>query len=313
MAEQNQVQRVQVDADQAGQRLDNFLLTQLKGVPRSHIYKILRSGEVRVNKGRAKPHQKLAFGDEVRIPPIRTSSEQVRRVPDDLAQRLREQIIFEDDALLVINKPAGLAVHGGSGVSLGLIEALRQALPGEKRLELVHRLDRDTSGCLMVARSRQALLAMQEQLRDQELGKHYLALCAGQWPRHVRVVDAPLDRSKGGAGERIVRASQDGKMARTEFRVKRRFAEATLLDVQLESGRTHQIRVHSQLAGHPLVGDDKYGKREDNKQFSQLGLKRIFLHAARLEFVHPISGEPMEVEAPLPDDLQTLLSKLQPG
>lgn len=310
MSERSGVQWLVVDADQAGQRLDNFLMAHLKGVPRSHIYKILRSGEVRVNKGRAKPHRKLAEQDEVRVPPVSQSSGQQGRIPDSLAEELRKSILFSDDALVILNKPAGLAVHGGSGVSLGLIEAMRQVLPNEKRLELVHRLDRETSGCLMLARSRAALVSMQDQLREHEIGKYYLALSVGKWPKHVREVDAPLDRSKGSAGERIVRAAQTGKKAITHFQVKQRFKEATLLEVQLESGRTHQIRVHTQLVGHPLAGDTKYGKREDNRYFSSLGLKRNFLHAARLEFLHPVSGEKMMVEAPLPGDLDNLLTKL---
>lgn len=304
------VQRVVVGADHAGQRLDNFLMAQLKGVPRSHIYKILRSGEVRVNKGRAKPHRKLAEGEEVRIPPVSQRSDQQSSIPEGLAQRLRESILFSDDALVIVNKPSGLAVHGGSGVELGLIEAMRQVLPNEKRLELVHRLDRDTSGCLMLARSRQALVEMQRQLRDRSIGKYYLALSVGKWPKAIREVDAPLDRSKGGSGERIVRAAQSGKTAVTHFQVKQRFKEATLLSVKLESGRTHQIRVHTQLVGHPLAGDGKYGQREDNRQFSSLGLKRSFLHAHRLEFEHPISREVMTVEAPLADELQEVLTKL---
>lgn len=310
MSERREVQWLVVDADRAGQRLDNFLLSHLKGVPRSHIYKILRSGEVRVNKGRAKPHRKLAEADEIRIPPINLHSDQVSRVPDAMAQSLERNILFSDDALVIVNKPSGLAVHGGSGVSLGLIEAMRQVMPNEKRLELVHRLDRDTSGCLMLARSRSALVKMQEQLRDHQIGKYYLALCVGKWPKSIREVDAPLDRSKGGAGERIVRAAQTGKAAVTYFQVLQRFSEATLLSVKIESGRTHQIRVHSQLVGHALAGDGKYGKREDNRAFTSLGLKRSFLHAYKLEFQHPVSNENMVIEAPLPDDLEEVLSKL---
>lgn len=310
MSDRSEVQWLVVDADQAGQRLDNFLMAQLSGVPRSHIYKILRSGEVRVNKGRAKPHRKLSANDEVRIPPVHQRASQQTSVPDSLAQQLKSNILFNDDALLIVNKPAGLAVHGGSGVSVGLIEAMRQVLPNEKRLELVHRLDRDTSGCLMLARSRSALVTMQKQLRDHSIGKYYLALCAGKWPKTVREVDAPLDRSKGSSGERIVRAAQSGKTAVTYFQIKQRFKEATLLSVKLESGRTHQIRVHAQLVGHALAGDGKYGLRDDNREFSSLGLKRSFLHAHRLEFLHPISGESMTVEAPLPDELQGVLSRL---
>lgn len=310
MSDRSEVQWVVVGADNAGQRLDNFLMSQLKGVPRSHVYKILRSGEVRVNKGRAKPHRKLAEHDEVRIPPISQRSAQDRSVTDGMARQLRESILFSDDALVIVNKPTGLAVHGGSGVDFGLIEAMRQVLPNEKRLELVHRLDRDTSGCLMLARSRKALVDMQEQLRAHEIGKYYLALCVGKWPKTVREVDAPLDRSKGGSGERIVRAAQSGKTAVTHFQIKQRFKEATLLSVKLESGRTHQIRVHTQLVGHALAGDGKYGQRDDNRQFSALGLKRSFLHAHKLEFRHPISDEMMTVEAPLPDELQEVLAKL---
>ncbi len=311
MTDSQGVQRVVVSADEAGQRLDNFLLARLKGVPRSHIYKILRSGEVRVNRGRAKPRQKLAAVEEVRIPPIRLAvARDEGRIPDQLAETLRRNVLFEDDALIAINKPAGLAVHGGSGVSFGLIEAMRQVFPNEKRLELVHRLDRDTSGCILLARDRNALVQLQQALRDRQVEKVYQALCVGKWPRHIREIDAPLDRSKGGSGERIVRAKESGKPSKTFFQVAQRFANATLLEVRLESGRTHQIRVHSQLAGHPLAGDTKYGRREDIKFFRQLGLKRMFLHASRLQFVHPVSAEQISIDAPLPQDLSNLLDQL---
>lgn len=298
-----------VSADEAGQRIDNFLLARIKGVPKSRIYRLVRRGEVRVNKGRIKPEYRVCAGDRVRVPPIRQAETAVAAAPGaGLRALLDNSLLMETDDLLVVNKPAGLAVHGGSGISLGLIEALRAAR-SDPFLELVHRLDRGTSGCLLVARKRRALKDLQRQLRDGQVGKTYVALVLGSWPKGLDRIDAPLRKSTLGSGERIVRPDVEGKQAITHFRVLRRFAAATLLEIGLETGRTHQIRVHCQLAGRPLVGDDKYGRDDDNKYFRSLGLKRMFLHAHRLTFKEA-DGKKMAVEAPLPDDLSRLLEVL---
>ncbi|MFA5630286.1 MAG: 23S rRNA pseudouridine(955/2504/2580) synthase RluC [Porticoccaceae bacterium] len=301
------VRLITISEDEAGQRIDNFLLARLKGVPKSRIYRLLRKGEVRVNKGRIKPEYRLAAGDSVRVPPIRVA--EGRDVPAPglaLRAHLESSVLFENGELLVINKPQGLAVHGGSGVSLGLIEALRATRPGQT-LELVHRLDKGTSGCLLIAKKRAALRALQNQLRDHEVEKIYLALVDGVWPKGLDVIDAPLDKVSVASGENFVRASRDGKNAVTRFRIHKRYADMTMLEVALETGRTHQIRVHCQLAGHPLLGDDKYGSDARNEEMRKRGLKRIFLHAHRLCFAIPSSGEQYCVEAPLPADLAAVL------
>lgn len=304
------VRFLDIDAEQAGQRIDNFLLARLKGVPKSRIYRLLRKGEVRVNKGRIKPEYRLRDGDVVRLPPVRTSTAPPPPEPGaGLRARLEAGVLLENDKLLVVDKPSGLAVHGGSGVSLGLIEALRAAR-GEPGLELVHRLDRDTSGCVLVARKRSALRDLQTQMREQRIGKRYLALVAGAWPRGRESVDAPLDIRARAGGEKFVRAAEGGKRAVTHFRVLRRLRNATLLEVELETGRTHQIRVHCRLAGHPVLGDDKYGDEAANRRAREAGLKRLFLHARTLRFAMPGSGEPVTVEAPLPDELETCFERL---
>ncbi len=298
-----------VSADEAGQRIDNFLLARIKGVPKSRIYRLVRRGEVRVNKGRIKPEYRLCAGDRVRVPPIRQADAPAAVVPGaGLRALLDDSILMETEDLLVVDKPAGLAVHGGSGVNLGLIEALRAAR-SDVFLELVHRLDRGTSGCLLVARKRRALKDLQRQLREGGVEKTYLALVLGSWPKGLDRIDAPLRKSTLGSGERIVRPHVEGKQAITHFRVVRRFAAATLLEVGLETGRTHQIRVHCQLAGHPLAGDDKYGRDDDNEYFRSLGLKRMFLHAHRLAF-KAVDGSKVAVESPLPDDLALFLETL---
>lgn len=298
-----------VSVDEEGQRIDNYLLARLKGVPKSRIYRLLRKGEVRVNKGRIKPEYRVAAGDCIRVPPVRTSQAHPGATPGaSLRSRLLEGILYEDDNLLVINKPAGLAVHGGSGVDLGLIEALRVARD-EQALELVHRLDRGTSGCLLIAKKRSALRHLQNQMRNSGIDKVYLALAAGRWPKGLEIIDAPLDKRSLPSGEKIVRASGDGKQAVTRVAVRDRYPDATLLEVTLETGRTHQIRVHCQLAGHPLLGDDKYGNDERNAEYRQKGLKRLFLHAHRLCFDLPSTGERLCVEAPLPEDLAVLAGR----
>ncbi|MGD9662184.1 MAG: 23S rRNA pseudouridine(955/2504/2580) synthase RluC [Porticoccaceae bacterium] len=302
------VTTILVSDDDAEQRIDNFLLSRLKGVPKSRIYRLLRKGELRVNKGRIKPEYRLQCGDIIRVPPIRVSESPPKAAPGAaMRSHLETSILFENDELLVINKPSGLAVHGGSGVNLGLIEALRATRP-EMTLELVHRLDRGTSGCLLVAKKKAALRHLQRQLRDHSVEKVYLALVDGSWPKGLDVMDAPLSKTTNTSGEKFVRANKDGKRALTRFKVRKRHTGMSLLEVTLETGRTHQIRVHCQLAGHPLLGDDKYGNDERNTEMRRLGLKRLFLHAYRLSFSLPSSGERISVEAPLPDDLAAISS-----
>jgi 23S rRNA pseudouridine955/2504/2580 synthase len=304
------VQWLEVDADVAGQRIDNFLLTRLKGVPKSRIYRLLRKGEVRVNKGRIKADYRLNAGDQLRIPPIRTQEAPETPAPSaELRRLLASSVLLESDDMLVVDKPAGLAVHGGSGVSLGLIEALR-ASRDDRFLELVHRLDKGTSGCLMVAKKRSALRALQQQLRDGGVEKTYLALVAGRWPKGLETIDAPLRKFSQESGDSIVRPDNQGKPSVTHFSVAKRFADATLLEVTLETGRTHQIRVHCQLAGHPLLGDDKYGDEELNRIARGQGLKRLFLHAHRLGFQQPGCDDRVVVESPLAADLSEYLKQL---
>ena len=302
---------VTVDDGAAGQRIDNFLLGQLKGVPRTLVYRILRKGEVRVNKGRAKPEQRLVAGDIVRIPPLRLPEPAaVPLAGKGLLQALEARILWESNSLLVIDKPVGLAVHGGSGVSLGLIEALRQLRPQEKQLELVHRLDRDTSGCLLVARRRSALLHLHAALRDGTVDKRYLALAYGVWPARLQEVNAPLQKNQLASGERMVRVSSHGKLARTGFQVQARYHGYTLVEASPYTGRTHQIRVHAQHAGCPLVGDEKYASREANQQAARDGFRRLCLHAASVAFPLPGTDESIRVEAPLPADFAVPLSQL---
>ncbi|WP_163576575.1 RluA family pseudouridine synthase [Halomonas faecis] len=310
MTEGRDVQWVEVGEGQAGQRIDNFLVTRLKGVPRALVYRIVRKGEVRVNKKRVKADTRLATGDMVRIPPLRLSPrEAVREVSDNLRNLLAGSVLLEGRDWLVINKPAGLAVHGGSGVKIGLIEALRQVREDLDFLELVHRLDRDTSGCLLLAKSRPALLALNESLKQQRMDKQYLALVAGRWPTRRDFVSARLDRYTLGNGERRVRVDPAGKVARTRFAVREAMPQVTLVQAEPLTGRTHQIRVHAVHAGHALLGDDKYGSREGKALARQLGLSRLFLHAAALTFPEPTSGRPVQIRAPLPDDLEGVLMR----
>jgi 23S rRNA pseudouridine955/2504/2580 synthase len=310
---------LRVDEESAGQRLDNFLVRHLKGVPKAHVYRIIRSGEVRVNKGRASADTRVAAGDQVRVPPVRTSQSTVTQ-KDAPAPAREFPVLFEDDHLLAIDKPAGVAVHGGSGVSFGVIEQLRQARPGAKFLELVHRLDRETSGLLLVAKRRSALTRLQDQFRERETGKTYLALALGAWPTRLKVIDQALHKYLQADGERRVRvASADdpqGQRSITLVQVARRLAlppgqglpeQASLLEVTIKTGRTHQIRVHLASRGHPIAGDDKYGDFEANRSLHRLGLRRMFLHAWRLQFDHPATGERIQLLAPLPPELQALL------
>ncbi|MFM5586341.1 23S rRNA pseudouridine(955/2504/2580) synthase RluC [Aeromonas rivipollensis] len=306
-----QVQLLTIEAEHEGQRIDNFLKTQLKGVPKSLIYRILRKGEVRVNKKRIKPEYKLCTGDEVRVPPVRVAEK--NELPSanlGSIQRLESQILFEDEAMIVLNKPSGMAVHGGSGLSFGVIEGLRALRPEARFLELVHRLDRDTSGVLLVAKKRSALRSLHEQLRVKTMRKQYLALVRGQWQSHVKVVNAPLRKNDLQSGERVVRVSSDGKPSETRFRIARQFAEATLVECSPITGRTHQIRVHTQHAGHPIACDDKYGEAAFDEKMRTLGLKRLFLHAWKLSFTHPADDREMQVEAPLAPELDAFLNKL---
>ncbi|HDN9021086.1 TPA: 23S rRNA pseudouridine(955/2504/2580) synthase RluC [Aeromonas salmonicida] len=308
---QQQVQLLTIEAEHEGQRIDNFLKTQLKGVPKSLIYRILRKGEVRVNKKRIKPEYKLCPGDEVRVPPVRVAEK--NELPSanlGSIQRLESQILFEDDAMIVLNKPSGMAVHGGSGLSFGVIEGLRALRPDARFLELVHRLDRDTSGVLLVAKKRSALRSLHEQLRVKTMRKQYLALVRGQWQPHVKVVNAPLRKNDLQSGERVVRVSSDGKPSETRFRIARQFTEATLVECSPITGRTHQIRVHTQHAGHPIACDDKYGEAAFDEKMRSQGLKRLFLHAWKLTFTHPVDGREVLIEAPLAPELDNFLNKL---
>jgi 23S rRNA pseudouridine955/2504/2580 synthase len=309
------VEHVTVDADHAGQRLDNFLLTALKGVPRTHVYRLLRKGEVRVNKGRARPDYRLEAGDVVRLPPVRRGESAgrelaARAVAGGKFDWLDERVLFEDEHLLVLDKPAGLAVHGGSGVSVGLIEALRQLRPQNPFLELAHRLDRETSGCLMIAKSRKALVRLHALLRDGGLDKYYLALVAGPWRGGARTVEAALEKQRPG-GQRHVTVGEEGKESASRFRPVEKFRDQTLVEIHLLTGRMHQARVHAAHIGHPIAGDDKYGARDFNHGMKALGLTRLFLHAARLEFRHPLTGQSLRVTAPLPGELDRVLANLR--
>lgn len=307
------VKLVTIAADEAGQRIDNFLRNQLKGVPKSMIYRIVRKGEVRVNKKRIKPEYKLQSGDEVRIPPVRIAERDEAPVSAklDKVAALNDCIIFEDDYLLVLNKPSGTAVHGGSGLSFGVIEGLRALRPEARFLELVHRLDRETSGVLLVAKKRSALRALHEQLRMKGMQKDYLSLVRGQWQSHCKVVQAPLLKNILQSGERIVRVNAEGKPSETRFKVEERFENATLVKASPVTGRTHQIRVHTLHAGHPIAFDDRYGDREFDSELKGTGLDRLFLHAAALRFEHPNTGEIMRVEAPLDKKLRHCLDVLR--
>lgn len=302
----------EVDAEYAGQRLDNFLIRLLKGVPKSRIYRLLRKGEVRVNKGRVKADTRLKAGDIIRVAPIRTAQSQSSEMPgSQMRKRLNDSIVFEDDGIIVIDKPSGIAVHGGSGVSFGVIEGLRADRPESRFLELVHRLDRETSGCLMLAKSRAVLVHLQQQMQKKQIKKTYQALVMGRWPKGKSTINAPLKKNTLSSGERMVRVDAEGKASVTHFKIAETFDQATLLDIRLETGRTHQIRVHCQFSGQAIAGDPKYGDSIFNQNMRGLGLKRLFLHANSLEFMHPISGERISVDAPLSNDLKNILNKLK--
>jgi 23S rRNA pseudouridine955/2504/2580 synthase len=303
-----------VGEEAEGQRIDNFLVKILKGVPKSHVYRILRSGEVRVNRRRVGPAVRLAAGDQLRIPPIRVAAPAARSVRAPRAAGVVPPVLFEDDALIALDKPAGLAVHGGSGISFGVIERLRQARPDARFLELVHRLDRDTSGVLLVAKKRSALVELHAQLRSGRVDKRYYVLVRGKWRDALRTVELALERYVTGEGERRVRVDREGRVARTVFRRVRTWPHAdppvALLEAELETGRTHQIRVHLSHLGYPLAGDDKYGDFPWNRLLSKQGLKRMFLHAHRVRFAHPQDGREVAIEAPLAPDLARFLAQL---
>jgi 23S rRNA pseudouridine955/2504/2580 synthase len=299
---------VEIDDERAGQRIDNFLIARLKKVPKSRIYRLLRKGEVRVNKGRIKPDYRLQAGDQVRIPPVRVAATQTPETPSSEAlTTIQNAIIYQDDKVLVINKPSGMAVHGGSGIQYGVIEALRALFPREQHLELVHRLDRDTSGCLMVARKRSVLKHLHEQLRNNAIHKSYVALVKGRWTGGKTSIEAPLKKNIQQSGERMVRVDPTGKPAQSIFKPMRVFSDTTLVEVELITGRTHQIRVHAAHAGHPIAGDDKYGQRAFNLTMKQRGLNRLFLHAKSLSFTLPGSDAAMTVVAPLGEELESVL------
>jgi 23S rRNA pseudouridine955/2504/2580 synthase len=301
----------EVDAESAGQRVDNYLTKRLKGVPKSHIYRILRSGEVRINSRRVAPDYRVQAGDRLRLPPVRTSKP--RSAPPAAGPRLQAEILFEDESLLVIDKPAGVAVHGGSGISRGVVEQLRLERPAARFLELVHRLDRDTSGVLMLAKRRSALLELHRQLREGRVQKFYLTLVKGAWRDSKRAVKAPLKKYLLASGERRVSAGPEGSPAHTVFRLLRAWNLYSLLEAELKTGRTHQIRVHLAHIGYPIAGDDKYGDFALNKTLAKEGLKRMFLHARRTLITHPRTGAALALEAPLPGELRAFLERLEPA
>jgi 23S rRNA pseudouridine955/2504/2580 synthase len=306
------IQMIEIEDDFIGQRIDNFLLARLRGVPKSVIYRVLRKGEVRVNKKRVKPEYKLQQADIVRVPPLTVTAEPDRvSVKLTLVSELEGHILFEDNDLIVLNKPSGMAVHGGSGLQFGVIEAMRALRPQAKLLELVHRLDRDTSGCLLIAKKRSVLTHLHAQLRDKTVEKKYWALVSGDWDNKVRKVTDALRKNTLQSGERVVKVDEvNGKPSETRFRILQRYQEGTLVEAFPVTGRTHQIRVHTACKGHPIACDDKYGDNAFSSQMQQLGLNRLFLHAKSLSFIHPNSLTTMRVEAPLDVQLESAMTKL---
>lgn len=308
-SEGQRVKHVKITDQDSGQRLDNWLLRTAKGVPKSHIYKVVRSGEVRINGGRVKVSTRLNPGDVIRLPPMRIKTNETVRVPDKLRAALKNAIVLQTDDFLVLNKPAGVAVHAGSGLAFGAIDALRQAL-GCPTLELVHRLDRATSGALLVATDRKRCRVLQQQFRERLVGKHYIALVNGEWPEHLTTVKLPLTANSEHAGERRVMVDREnGKPSVTHVRVRERFANVSLLDVELETGRTHQIRVHTASQSHPIVGDERYGGNRDNQRHRQLGLSRLYLHSAQLSF--DWSGELVCCKVPVDDSWRQSIERLR--
>ena len=310
----NQLKFLEVTESESGQRIDNYLMKQLKGVPKSLVYRLLRKGAVRVNKKRRKPEYKIQAGDIVKIPPVHTAESGKVEIPERVIEQLKASIVYEDDSLMVLNKASGMAVHGGSGLAWGLIEGLRKAFPDYEMIELAHRLDRFTSGCLLLARSRPVLLNIQEQIKSHQIDKRYLTLTKGQWTPNTEKgevkINTPLRKNAVQGGERMVQVSEDGKEALSYFRTQHQYADAALCEVEIITGRTHQIRVHAASEGHPVAGDLKYGDDAFNKQMKQIGLSRLFLHAKSLTLLHPETNKPLTVEAPLPRELNEVLSKL---
>jgi len=310
--DRSSVEIITIEPGFEGQRLDNFLLNRLKGVPKSYIYRIVRKGEVRVNKGRIKINYRLNVGDQLRIPPMRVPEQQPEgHIDQRWLQRLEKCIIYEDTRLLVLNKPSGIAVHGGSGLSFGVIEALRKLRPDERQLELVHRIDRETSGCLMITKKRSALRTLHELMRANKIDKRYAALLIGSWRRDKVRVDQPLLKNTIQGGERVVRVDPRGKDAQTEFSVTERFNSALLVQAKLLTGRTHQIRVHAAHLDTPILGDKKYGDEGANRIYKELGLRRLFLHAEHLRFRWPGERKDTVFKAPLDDELQAVLEKIR--
>lgn len=304
------IQYFTVTNDASGQRLDNFLVSRLKGLPKSRLYRIIRKGELRINKKRVKPDYRLKEGDVIRIPPLQLPPRlEKKNLNIKLAELLEKAIIFEDKQFLVLNKPSGIAVHGGSGIHLGIIEALRLLRPQLKFLELAHRLDRETSGCLLIAKKSGVLKEFHELLRSGQMKKTYTALVTGYWPKSLQKIDAPLYKNQLQSGERIVLVQTDGKNSITKFSVEQYYTESTLISAMPITGRTHQIRVHAQFAKHPIIGDEKYGEKQINKKMRQLGCKRLFLHASQLEFTLGSTGK-ITLTAKLPEDLIHVLKKL---
>ncbi len=294
------VQTFTIEIEEAGQRIDNFLFTRLKSIPKTKIYSILRKGEVRVNSGRIQVSYRLQAGDVLRIPPLHITPPEEHAADPMSLRTLSTCILYEDKGLLILNKPAGMAVHGGSGISLGVIETLRKLYPKERYLELAHRLDRDTSGCLIITKKPSILRQIHTLLREGGMKKTYIALVQGEWPGDLKKIDVPLRKNQLSSGERIVKVDfEEGKPAKTSFRVLKKFPNATLLEVNLHTGRTHQIRVHTAYAGHPIAGDEKYGNKDFNKQMRTNGCKSLCLHAKKVSFTLPESGQRVEVEAPL--------------
>ncbi len=309
-AQAYQVRRVTIEADAADQRIDNFLLRELKGVPRSHVYRLCRSGQVRVNGGRVKPSYRLQAGDEVRIPPVRMAQPKPVAKDSNLAALLERCIVYEDKYLLVLNKPTGVAVHGGSGIALGAIEAMRAQRPKSQQLELIHRIDRATSGLLLIAKTRAVLRQAHELFREDRVDKRYFALVKGEWPAKLKRINANLEKNILQSGERMVRVSETGKYALTEFKIQQRLTNATLLDIKLRTGRTHQIRVHTQHAGHPIAGDEKYGDKAFNAWYRSIGGKRLFLHAHSMVLPLSYYDTPLKLHAPLDAELERVLVKV---
>ena len=304
----NKASLITINGDQAGQRIDNFLVKHLKGVPKSHIYRLLRSGQVRVNSGRKKPHYKIQADDTIRIPPVRISENEIEQLPDSIVQTLKNSILFENDDIIAINKPSGIAVHKGSGLRFGIIEAFRQIYP-DQPLELVHRLDRETSGCLLLAKNRQILAQLHELLRHEKMvhiEKTYYALLNGRWQDGNKRVDTGISKVKR-SGEHMMQVDKSGDRAISHFEPLEIFEHCSLMKITIETGRTHQIRVHALHCNHPVLGDSKYGDKAANQSFRKLGLKRLFLHAQQL---HLPLADPITITAPLSDDLERLLKKL---